>query len=86
MKLIAETVNALGGEHSILFGAAALITALTALSSSFFGAKVSDKEVKDDCDEECRDRLRAVRTEAEGLAEQLHELRMTKHQPEGNEP
>jgi hypothetical protein len=85
MNVLAETVNALGGEHSILFGAAALITALTALSSSFFGAKVSDKEVKDDCDEECRDRLRSVRTEAEGLADELHTLRMSKLK-EGNEP
>jgi hypothetical protein len=42
------------------------------------GARRAKREAKDRSDEQCRDRLRAARGEAEKLAQALHEIRMAR--------
>lgn len=70
------------GDHSIFFGIAAVLTATAGVVSLFKGNKKIEKDTRDDCDADCLRRLRSARAEAEDLAEEVHDLRMSKHSGE----
>jgi hypothetical protein len=64
-------------------GVAALITALGGIVSSIWGVIKSRKEGQATADETLRSNLRACRSEAEKLAEELHRLKMKGFDREG---
>ena len=59
-----------------LLGAAAIISAIGGLITTIIGTRRRGREEKDKADEQCRQRLRDTRAEAEKLAEALHRYRM----------
>jgi hypothetical protein len=59
-----------------LVGVAALLTALSGALSTFFGIRLTRRDAQAKSEKDCRERLRAVRAEAEGLAEELHKRKM----------
>jgi hypothetical protein len=63
------------GETTLL-GIAAVITAISGVLSTIFGSRRSAKEAKEKAEEECREKLKAARIEAEEAAAELHRLRM----------
>jgi hypothetical protein len=62
--------------QATLLGVAALLSALGGIASTWIGAKRARREEREKAEQECRDRLRDTRAEAERLALELHELRM----------
>jgi len=60
-----------------LLGVAALVASISGLVSTIIGVRRARRDEKDQSSEQCRERLRAARAEAEHLAEALHEIRMT---------
>lgn len=59
-----------------LLGLAAVITSIGGLITSMITIRRSGKEAKEKADDECRERLRATRVEAEQLAAEIHDYRM----------
>lgn len=59
-----------------LLGIAAVITAISGVASTIFGARKKAKEAKEEAEEKCRLRLQETRAEAEKCAEELHRLKM----------
>jgi Na+-transporting methylmalonyl-CoA/oxaloacetate decarboxylase gamma subunit len=63
------------GEATLL-GIAAVITAISGVISTIVGSRRSAKEAKEKAEEECREKLKVARIEAEEAAAELHRLRM----------
>jgi hypothetical protein len=62
--------------NATLLGAAAIITAISGVISTIVGSRRSAKEAREKAEEECREKLKAARIEAEEAAAELHRLRM----------
>jgi len=63
--------------NATLLGIAALIASISGIVSTIVGARKSAKEAREKAEEECRERLKAARAEAEEAAFELHRIRMT---------
>lgn len=63
-------------DNATLLGIAAVITAISGIISTVFGARKARREEHDKDEEQCRERLRAARKEAEEAAMELHARRM----------
>jgi hypothetical protein len=63
------------GETTLL-GIAAVITAISGVISTIVGSRKSAKEAREKSEQECRERLKAARIEAEAAAAELHEIKM----------
>ena len=59
-----------------LLGLAAIITAIGGIVTTVLAHRSSGREARQKAEEECVERLRNVRAEAEGLAEELHRIKM----------
>jgi hypothetical protein len=59
-----------------LLGLAAFIAAVGGVLSTVIGARRARRDERDKAEEECVQRLRATRAEAEQLAAELHAIRM----------
>lgn len=59
-----------------LLGIAAILSAVGGIASTIIGARRARREERDKAEQECRERLRSTRKEAEDCAEELHELKM----------
>jgi hypothetical protein len=55
------------------------------VTTTIIGARRSRKEQKEKSDEQCVERLRSSRAEAEDLAQALHRLRMAEYHPHPDE-
>jgi hypothetical protein len=69
-------------DDATLLGWAAIITALSGITTAIWGAWRAHKEGKEQADEELRDRLRACREESEKLADELHRMKMGRFERE----
>jgi hypothetical protein len=67
---------AIDWEEVDFVGIAALLTALGGLVTTVIAHRQGKKEQQSKSEEDCYERLKAVREESEGLAQELHELRM----------
>jgi hypothetical protein len=65
-----------------LLGWAAIITALSGITTAIWGAWRAHKEGKEQADQELRDHLRECRQESERLAEELHRIKMGRFERE----
>jgi uncharacterized membrane protein (DUF106 family) len=72
-------VLAASGDPTLL-GVAAIVSALGGVVSTILAHRSAKKEAKRKADEECLERLRATRVEAEQLAEELHRMKMGRFQ------
>lgn len=59
-----------------LLGLAAVITALSGVVSTIVGTRRARREAREKAEEECLQRLKKTRAEAEAVAAELHELKM----------
>jgi hypothetical protein len=59
-----------------LLGIAAIIAALGGIVSTVLGTRKARRDERAKNEEECIERLRTARQEAEGLAEELHQRKM----------
>lgn len=66
-------------DEPTLLGLAAVLTSVSGAVTTIVGVRRSRKEAKDKADEQCRERLRNTRAEAENLADALHHLRMSRY-------
>lgn len=66
-------------DQPTLLGIAAIISSLSGMCTTVFGARAARKEAKMKAEEECHERLRVARLEAEEAAEQLHDMRMGRY-------
>jgi len=62
--------------ESSLFGIAAIITAIGGVITTIVAHRKSSKEATAKAEQECHDRVLALQKESEGLAEELHTLKM----------
>ena len=62
--------------NATLLGISALIAAFGGILSTVIAARRSAKEARDKANEECFERLKETRAEAEQYAAELHRLRM----------
>jgi len=65
-------------DNPTLLGIAALITAIGGVISTIVGARRARREERDRAEQECRERLKSARQEAEETAAELHALKMEK--------
>jgi hypothetical protein len=68
---------AVSGETTLL-GVAAIITAISGVISTILGARKARREERARAEEECFQKLKAARVEAEEAAAELHEIKMKK--------
>ena len=59
-----------------LLGIAAIVSAVSGMIVSVVAARRASKEGKEKADEDCLQRLRQARAEAEAYAQELHQLKM----------
>lgn len=59
-----------------LLGIAAIVAAVGGIVSTIVGARHAAKEERKKADEECFEKLKVARAEAEAVAAELHKLRM----------
>lgn len=62
--------------QATLLGVAALLSALGGVVSTVWAIRKGRREERDQAHQECLDKLRETRAEAETLANELHQLRM----------
>jgi hypothetical protein len=62
--------------ESSLFGIAAIITAIGGVVTTIVAHKKGTKEATEKAAQECHERVQALRKESEGLAEELHQIKM----------
>jgi hypothetical protein len=63
-------------DNATLLGVAAIISAISGIASTIFGARRARREEHDKDEEQCRERLRLARKEAEEAAMELHARKM----------
>ena len=63
-------------DNATLLGIAAIISATTGIATTIMGSKRARKEEHDKDEEQCRERLKAARKEAEEAAMELHARKM----------
>lgn len=68
---------------ALLLACAAFISALGGVISTVWSIRKGKREERDKAHEECIERLRSVRAEAEGLARELHDIKMGRVDEEG---
>lgn len=59
-----------------LLGVAAIVSAFGGVVSTVVGARRSRRDERAKAEQECFERLKATRAEAEALARELHEIKM----------
>lgn len=64
---------------STLFGIAAVVSSLGGIALGIIGIRKTRRDERDKVTEDCLQRLREARAEAETLAAALHELRMKQY-------
>jgi hypothetical protein len=63
----------------VILAVAALITAIAGLLSAIAAIRRTKRTTLKDAEEECLERLRVARAEAESVASELHDRRMKEH-------
>jgi hypothetical protein len=59
-----------------LLGIAAIISSISGALTTVFGARAARKEATARAEDECREKLKAARLEAEDAAKELHDVKM----------